>query len=542
MIDTGRLFIVGVSSLVSFLAYSSQIFIFWDFLGGLNVQCLTVLIPFNIAVLMIFYNYYMTCNTDPGRVPKDWCPEEGQDNIEIKRTTHAPRYCRTCLAYKPPRSHHCRTCKRYCYHDFNTNRDISPQHSSLNVVDSCHFAPHHNQLYSSCAQFHKGPWTNNCVGYYNYGHFIRFVFWVDVACIYHFILMIKRTMQIIDDMSMIRFEKEPTTIEMIFIVLNYAAVTPVLFSVGILSMYHFYCMWSNTTTIENWEKDKVLTMVRRGKIKEVVFPYDIGILENVKSILGDNPLLWCWPQQIKGNGLSFPISSNADPTLIWPPKDPNAKATTQLPPKPWELYNLNQNQFYRTNNSQKFSYNNSSSHRRNRTHRHVRRDSEGYIVRDISLEERAMLAEDHRHRINSNDVDNYHDEDVPSDGSTLYSSSEEFSNNEQSEEDDFDDDNYPEHMGIGNDENGEEGIVSNPKYHHRTRHREYDYNRRGDNDEIQDDDSDENIPLGMIIGKKQSHAMNHESGFSETCLKASSLDDDMSNGGVIGSDKVEKVD
>lgn len=56
---------------------------------------------------------------------------------------------------------------------------------------------------------------------------------------------------------------------MVFLVLNYAAVIPVLFSVGVLSLYHFYCMMSNTTTIENWEKDKVSTMVRKGKIKEV---------------------------------------------------------------------------------------------------------------------------------------------------------------------------------------------------------------------------------------------------------------------------------
>jgi hypothetical protein len=29
---------------------------------------------------------------------------------------------------------------------------------------------------------------------------------------------------------------------------------------------------NNTTTIERWEKDKVATMVRRGKIREVRFP------------------------------------------------------------------------------------------------------------------------------------------------------------------------------------------------------------------------------------------------------------------------------
>lgn len=35
------------------------------------------------------------------------------------------------------------------------------------------------------------------------------------------------------------------------------------------SLYHFYCVATNTTTIEAWEKDKVATLIRRGKIREV---------------------------------------------------------------------------------------------------------------------------------------------------------------------------------------------------------------------------------------------------------------------------------
>ena len=35
------------------------------------------------------------------------------------------------------------------------------------------------------------------------------------------------------------------------------------------SIYHFYSLLGNSTTIEGWEKDKVATMVRRGQIQEV---------------------------------------------------------------------------------------------------------------------------------------------------------------------------------------------------------------------------------------------------------------------------------
>jgi hypothetical protein len=43
----------------------------------------------------------------------------------------------------------------------------------------------------------------------------------------------------------------------------------VLFGISILTTYHFWCISSNTTTIESWEKDRVLTIIRRGKIREV---------------------------------------------------------------------------------------------------------------------------------------------------------------------------------------------------------------------------------------------------------------------------------
>ncbi|CAG8551465.1 3908_t:CDS:2, partial [Scutellospora calospora] len=259
---------------------------------------------------------------------------------------------------------------------------------------------------------HHCPWTNNCVGYFNYGHFIRFVFWVDVTCIYHFVLLVKRTMRMIEDVSYVRFDNEPSTVEIVFLILNYAAVLPVIFSVGMLSLYHFYCMWTNTTTIENWEKDKVATMVRRGKIKEVIFPYDIGFIENIQANLGGNPLFWCWPQEIKGTGLSFPISKDADPTIIWPPKDPNAVTAASLAPKPWDIYN-NHNSIYRNQKSSR---------------QFIRRDSEGYLVRDISLEERAILAGNNESEGESERIDDpYHN----SDGSTLYSDSDDCSNNER---------------------------------------------------------------------------------------------------------------
>ena len=41
---------------------------------------------------------------------------------------------------------------------------------------------------------HHCPWVNNCLGQYNYGHFIRFLFYVDVTCAYHVFMITYRAL------------------------------------------------------------------------------------------------------------------------------------------------------------------------------------------------------------------------------------------------------------------------------------------------------------------------------------------------------------
>lgn len=75
---------------------------------------------------------------------------------------------------------------------------------------------------------HHCPWVNNCIGHFNYGHFIRFLFYVDVACVYHLTMLTKRVLANFGG----QFWEEPEVTELVFIILNYTFCIPVLLAVG----------------------------------------------------------------------------------------------------------------------------------------------------------------------------------------------------------------------------------------------------------------------------------------------------------------------
>ncbi|KAF9647436.1 zf-DHHC-domain-containing protein [Thelephora ganbajun] len=301
----GRVFVCFTIMLISFNGYSSQIFIIWPWYGReVSVDLLKLIIPFNFLLAMLWWNYYLCIMTDPGRVPPQWEPDvSDKQDFEINRLGK-PRYCRNCKRYKPPRAHHCKDCK-----------------TCVLRMD------------------HHCPWVNNCLGLYNYGHFVRFLFYVDVTCSYHVFMITYRALSSTKN----GFWVEPDPIELVFLIMNYVTCVPVLAAVGAFSLYHLHCLLGNSTTIEGWEKDKVAKLVRRGEIREIKFPYNLGMMKNVKAILGPNPLLWCWPTVPPGDGLSFEIVQDGEYTGQWPPEDPATRMDENhiftLPKDPWTYGN-----------------------------------------------------------------------------------------------------------------------------------------------------------------------------------------------------------
>lgn len=98
----------AVTSLVAFLAFSSQWLFCYVEPGPLRKGDAYI---FNGLVASLLIAYWRTCYTDPGRIPHNWHETiyEKEDALAAQRL----RWCRKCEAYKPPRAHHCKVCKRY---------------------------------------------------------------------------------------------------------------------------------------------------------------------------------------------------------------------------------------------------------------------------------------------------------------------------------------------------------------------------------------------------------------------------------------------
>ncbi|GAA5946917.1 hypothetical protein JCM3765_002074 [Sporobolomyces pararoseus] len=285
----GKFWVGGTLALISFIGFSSQLFVilpsFPEHQAFRDRQLWKLLGPFNLLLLLLYWNYWFTVSTNPGNVPKDWEPnwkemELGQ--TEVKKLTGTARFCRTCQAYKPPRTHHCRQCK-----------------TCVLKMD------------------HHCPWVNNCVGHYNQGYFVRFLFYVDLASSYHLWMITKRAFGIT------AFQRAPTTFQIVMLILNYTACVPVLLIVGVFSLFHFWNVLSNSTTIEGWEKDKVASLKRRGKIRQYRYPYHLGYLGNIQEVLGSNVWMWWLPQRMAGDGLTFRVGEGIESheQYLWPPRD-----------------------------------------------------------------------------------------------------------------------------------------------------------------------------------------------------------------------------
>lgn len=99
----------AVTALVAFLAFTSQ-YLFGNIEPGPLRKGDAYI--FNNLVACLLICYWRACFTDPGRISKDWYEKISPESSD-RQYSQRQRWCRKCNSFKPPRAHHCKTCKRY---------------------------------------------------------------------------------------------------------------------------------------------------------------------------------------------------------------------------------------------------------------------------------------------------------------------------------------------------------------------------------------------------------------------------------------------
>lgn len=279
-----------------------------------------------LANLMVWFSYYLAIETPPGSPP----PNYELPKSEFKQPqTIWRKYCIKCDHYKPDRAHHCKKCGK-CV---------------LRMDHHC-------------------PWTNNCIGYFNLPHFMRFLFWVIIDVSIGLYLTIKQLIKLYKMRHLPSYLISKSSVGMNIV--NFILLGFVLLTISILFIRCMLAIISNQTMIESWEceriQDNFFTENFWIKIKknyamfypneakfpelnswkvnyrilkqstqiplnfsysDLVFPYDLGSsYENLIDSLG--PIYtWLFPLgKPSGNGLEF-IKDKLDEDQIHLPFPPD---------------------------------------------------------------------------------------------------------------------------------------------------------------------------------------------------------------------------
>uniref|UniRef100_UPI00358EFB63 palmitoyltransferase ZDHHC7-like isoform X2 n=1 Tax=Myxine glutinosa TaxID=7769 RepID=UPI00358EFB63 len=115
---------------------------------------------FNVLVLMLIVAHVRAATADPGFVSLphtaiDFSDIRSSPRNKAEKSHEEWTVCNPCEAYRPPRAHHCSVCGR-----------------CVRKMD------------------HHCPWINNCVGELNQRHFIQFLFYTALCCVYSATLVV----------------------------------------------------------------------------------------------------------------------------------------------------------------------------------------------------------------------------------------------------------------------------------------------------------------------------------------------------------------
>ncbi|KAF8244951.1 zf-DHHC-domain-containing protein [Wilcoxina mikolae CBS 423.85] len=306
-----RLAVASVVALIFTLAYPGQYFLLSPhFTRNQHIF-------FNVLVACIWITYTRTVFTDPGSPPASWIPsgsggldaEEGRARGESRRlVASTTRWCKRCERFKPARCHHCKTCKK-CV---------------LKMDHHC-------------------PWTASCIGYRNLPHFLRFLFFATTTCAYLLLQLSYRALAVWNSRHLSIYYTPHSTPQMIFLFILLLIDTPLTLALLILLVRTIAQAGEGYTSIETWELERHHALVRKRVVRRQVFPYDIGIWDNLVVAFGG---VWFFPlwwnvfafsprvgEEGEGGvlgGLEWKVNGFEDPDLEWPPRDPEKEERLEV--------------------------------------------------------------------------------------------------------------------------------------------------------------------------------------------------------------------
>lgn len=129
---------------------------------------------------------------------------------------------------------------------------------------------------------HHCPWVANCIGFFNYKYFMNMLFYTAITSL--FVVVTSRHLF----HECLNYENIDYKLSYYLITSYLLACTLALVLTGFFS-FHIWLIWKQYTTIEFCEKRS------DGDDNFKTSPYNRGIINNLKSVFGDNVLLWLIP-------------------------------------------------------------------------------------------------------------------------------------------------------------------------------------------------------------------------------------------------------
>jgi len=281
-----------VAFVVGLAAWAYYAFVFQLCLEYVNntAQRVIYLVVFHLLLFFVFWSYFQAVFTPTGRPPlKYYLPEAVKDELRSMDTDsdyriilerfvrekkltilnraydQGIRFCIKCGCVKPDRAHHCSVCG-HCVLKFD----------------------------------HHCPWVNNCINYCNYKHFILFLGYGFLLCVFGFFAILPFFVDFWSGSG--SFRNDGLGKFQVLFLFFVAAMFGI--SMGGLFFYHLFLTARNQSTVESFRAPIFVYGVDK-------LGFSLGARRNFEQVFGTTPIMWFLPIFTSpANGFEFPQKVN----------------------------------------------------------------------------------------------------------------------------------------------------------------------------------------------------------------------------------------